>query len=41
MLQLLSSLRNHQAGSHLAKLLLRIDFNRYFSKHGHNVRKIA
>jgi len=39
--QLLSSLRNHQAGSHLAKLLLRIDFNRYFSRHGHNVRKIA
>ncbi len=39
--QLLSSLRNHHTGSHLAKLLLRVDFNRYFSKHGHDVRKIA
>jgi len=35
LLQLLTSLRHHLAGgSHLAQLLLRIDFNRYFTRQG-------
>ena len=39
--QLLGQLRNQQAGCHLAQLLLRIDFNRFFSRHGHDVGTIA
>ncbi len=39
--QLLGQLRNQQQGCHLAQLLLRIDFNRYFSRHGHDVGTVA
>ncbi|TRY67652.1 hypothetical protein TCAL_05867 [Tigriopus californicus] len=39
--QLLTSLRNHHSGSHLTQLLLRIDFNRFFSTHGHEVASIV
>ena len=36
--KVLSSIRGRSSGSQLAQLLLRIDYNRYFSKHGHVVR---
>ena len=39
--KLLTSIRSRQIGSHLAQLLLRIDYNRYFSRHGHDIGKIA
>lgn len=41
LLQLLTSLRHHLTGSHLAQLLLRIDYNRYFSKQGHKIEATA
>ena len=35
--KLLTSIKSHQTGSQLAQLLLRIDFNRYFSMYGHDI----
>ena len=32
--KILSSVRSHQASPHLAQLLLRIDFNKYFTNAG-------
>jgi gamma-tubulin complex component 4 len=37
----LSSIQNRTTGTQLAQLLLRIDYNRYFSKHGHDIGKIG
>ena len=39
--ELLTSIRSRQTGSQLAQLLLRIDYNRYFSNHGHNIGTFA
>ena len=38
--KLLTSIQNRTTGTKLAQLLLRIDYNRYFSKHGHDIGKI-
>ena len=35
--KLLTSIKSRQTGSQLAQLLLRIDFNRYFSMYGHDI----
>ena len=35
--KLLSSIKSRQTGSQLAQLLLRIDYNRYFSTYGHDI----
>ena len=37
----LSSIQNRTTGTQLAQLLLRIDYNRYFSKHGHDIGGIG
>lgn len=39
--KLLSSIRSRQTGTQLAQLLLRIDYNRYFSKFGHDIGRIG
>ncbi len=39
--KLLTSIKSRQTGSQLAQLLLRIDFNRYFSTYGHEIGKRA
>ena len=36
---LLTSIKSRQTGSQLAQLLLRIDYNRYFSTSGHDIGK--
>lgn len=36
--KLLTSIRSRQIGSQLSQLLLRIDYNRYFSTHGHDIK---
>ncbi|KAJ8304037.1 hypothetical protein KUTeg_017620 [Tegillarca granosa] len=38
--KILSSVRSHNASPHLAQLLLRLDFNRYFTIAGGHVRKL-
>ena len=38
--KLLSSIQNRTTGTKLGQLLLRIDYNRYFSKHGHDIGRI-
>ena len=35
--KLLTSIKSRQTGSQLAQLLLRIDYNRYFSTYGHEI----
>ena len=35
--KLLTSIKSRQTGSQLAQLLLRIDYNRYFSTYGHDI----
>lgn len=37
--KLLTSIKSRQTGSQLAQLLLRIDFNRYFSTYGHEIQQ--
>ena len=39
--KLLSSIKNRQLGSQLSQLLLRIDYNRYFSTYGHDICKVS
>ena len=39
--KLLSSIKNRQIGSQLSQLLLRIDYNRYFSSYGHEICKVS
>ena len=39
--KLLTSIQSRTTGTQLAQLLLRIDYNRYFSKHGHDIGKIG
>jgi len=39
--KVLSSVRSHQASPHLSQLLLRIDFNKYFSVSGGQLGGIA
>ena len=39
--KLLTSIQSRTTGTKLAQLLLRIDYNRYFSKHGHDIGKIV
>ena len=39
--KLLSSIKSRQTGSQLAQLLLRIDYNRYFSTYGHDIGKVT
>ena len=39
--KLLTSIQNRTTGTKLAQLLLRIDYNRYFSKHGHDIGSIT
>ena len=39
--KLLTSIQNRITGTKLGQLLLRIDYNRYFSKHGHDIGKIV
>ena len=39
--KLLTSIQSRTTGTKLAQLLLRIDFNRYFSKYGHDIGKIV
>ena len=39
--KLLSSIKNRQIGSQLSQLLLRIDYNRYFSTYGHDICKVT
>ena len=35
--KILSTIQGRQTGSQLSQLLLRIDYNNYFSKHGHGL----
>lgn len=39
--KLLASIRSRQIGTQLSQLLLRIDYNRYFSTHGHDIKTVA
>jgi gamma-tubulin complex component 4 len=39
--KLLTSIKSRQTGSQLAQLLLRIDYNRYFSTHGHDIGRVT
>lgn len=39
--KLLTSIKSRQTGSQLSQLLLRIDFNRYFSTYGHDVNRVS
>lgn len=39
--KILSSIQTRATGNQLAQLLLRIDYNRYFSSHAFNIKKIS